>query len=287
MKQDIKKKRKRKPKPTQLNQFVGSKRKRSLRPDRTQLKAIYKLMLTAMPEARVNQLILAVHWYDAAFDWAKDDERKNLKLQTVPKVKAIEAVDDLRAMSLNASNLSKREDILRKLIQKFELVMSGIIRTKSIASVYTKLHKIQARLEKRSQRLEAKFKMVIDFLEKALQPRNAKGDPVQFKVGDLSEKDRSVSIDLRSFMYSKSYAQKMLAIYKREGLLPIIISEVDWLARICAHKPDEEQKGKWIIDLKNDRDSIFQMLRNLVEYCRSNPKLSRRLIKTKRRSRKK
>jgi hypothetical protein len=282
-----KSKRKRKPKPTQLNQFVGSKRKRKPRPDRKQLKAIYKLLLSAIPEARVNQLIAAVHWYDAALDYIKDDERKNLKLQTTKKTKVLDSIEDLRTMSMNANSLSKREDILRRLIEKFEQALAGIIRTKTLTSVYAKLKKIQTRLEKRSLRLESKSKIVIGFLEEALQPRNARGDSVQFKVGDLSEKPRSASIDFRTIMYSKEYAQQMLATLKKDGFFPIVLSEIDLLARICAHKPNEEEKGKWIVDLKKDRDSIFQMLQNLINYCQRNPKLSRRLIKTKRRSRRK
>src|SRR5579864_4885053 len=113
------KKRKRKTKHTQLSSFVGSKKKKAARPDRRQLKAIYKLMMTALPEARINALITAVKWYDAALDWVRDDDRKNVKLQSLIKQRTLEAIDDIREMSLNTPHIQRREELLKKLITKF------------------------------------------------------------------------------------------------------------------------------------------------------------------------
>lgn len=283
-KKSDKKKRKRKPKPTQLNQFVGSKRQKKHRPDKTQLKTIYKLMLTAIPEARVNQLILAVHWYDSAIDYIKDDERKNLKLQTTVKVRLLESIDNLREMSFKTSNLGKKEELLKKLVQKFEQTLSGILRTKTIESIYAKLKKVQARLERRTKRLEAKYQIVIGFLEEGLRPINARGESVSFRVGDM-EKPRQVSVDLRSLMYSKQHAQEILSKFRKDGLLPVAIQELEYLAQICAHKPNEEERGKYIIDIHRVKVAIFEMLNNLIDYCRSNPKLARRLVKIRRKKR--
>jgi len=286
------KKRKRKSKPTQLSSFVGSKKKRSPRPERRQLKAIMKLVITPMVEARVNALITVVKWYDAALDWIRDDDRKSFKLQTMQKQRILDSIDGIRDMSLNTNNIHQREELLKKLIGKFEEAVKGIYRIKSLASTYTKLAKVKKRLERQAERTQAKYSKVIDILQDALKPKNAQGQTVQFKVGDMKDgegniKERSVSIDFRSFMYAKSYAQKMVTIFKQDGLLPLALKEIPWLARVGAHKPNEEEKGKFIIDIHKEISSIFEMMTNLVEYCRTNPKVGRRLVKIKRKARKK
>lgn len=289
---EVPKKRKKKVKHTQLSSFVGSKKKRAPRPERTQLKSIYKLMMTALPEARVNALIAAVKWYDAALDWIRDDERKSVKLETTLKQKALEAIDDLREMSLNAPHIERREELLKKLLTKYEEALKGIYRTKTIASAYVKLAKAKKRLEAKAERLATKYSKVIDILQDALKPKNSNGDTVQFKVGDLNDseghaKDRSVSIDFRSFMYSKAYAQQMMTMFRQDGLLPLALKEIPWLARVGAHKPNEEEKGKFIIDVHKEITSTHTMMNNLVDYCRSNSKIGRRLVRIKRKPRRK
>jgi hypothetical protein len=286
------KKRKRKSKPTQLSSFVGSKKKRSPRPERRQLKAILKLILTPMVEARVNALITIVKWYDAAIDWIREDDRKSIKLQTMQKQRILDSIDGIRQMSLNTNNIVQREELLKKLIGKFEEALKGIYRTKSIASAYTKLSKVKKRLDRQAERTQVKYSKVIEILQDALKPKNAQGQSVQFKVGDMKDgagniKERSVSIDFRSFMYAKSYAQKMVTIFKQDGLLPLVLKEIPWLARVGAHKPNEEDKGKFIIDIHKEISSIFEMLTNLTDYCRTNSKVGRRLVKIKRKKRKK
>jgi hypothetical protein len=139
-------------------------------------------------------------------------------------------------------------------------------------------------LEKRAKRLEAKYKMVIGFLEEGLNPKNYSGESVSFKVGDL-DKPRMASYDLRSLMYSKEHAQQILVAYKRDGLLPVAMSELPWLSHICAHRPNEEKRGKFIVNVHKVNESTIEMLNNLISYCRSNPKIARRLVKTRRKKR--
>jgi hypothetical protein len=126
--------------------------------------------------------------------------------------------------------------------------------------------------------------MVIGFLEEGLNPKNYSGESVSFKVGDIA-KPRMASSDLRSFIYSKEQAQQILIAYKKDGLLPVAISEIPWLSQTCAHKPNETEKGKFIIDIYRVNKSTIEMLNNLVNYCRLNPKIARRLVKTRRKKR--
>lgn len=287
---ETKKKRSRKPKPTQRSSFVGSKRLRPKRPDKRQLRAIFRGLLTATPETRVNTLIAAVHWYDTALEWIKDDEKKNVKLQSIMKLKTLNMIESIRDISIETLDLSSREEHLKRIITKFEDLLKGILRTKSITSVYQKLSKMRSRLEKRAARLSAKYQMIIDMLQDSLSPQNSKGESVKLKVGDNikvndEEKPRHASVDFRTILYSRSHAQQMLFTFRQEGLLPVALTEINWLARVCAYKANDQDKGH-LVDIQQDRKAIFDMMNNLIDYCRMNPKISKKLVRTRRKSRK-
>lgn len=279
-------KRKKRSKPTQLSSFVNSKKKKPQRPSRTQLKAIYKQLLNPTVEARVAALISVCHWYDHVVEYCKSIEKKNLQLQTLTASRALASADELRQLSFNTTKEADKEHLLIKTVEKLELATKGLIRVKPVSYIYGKLKKLKSKLARREGRLQAKHERVINFLQGALKPKNANGNTVLLKVGEIG-KDRSTSSDMRTMLYSRQHAKQMMETFRHEGFMLLVAQELPWLAKVASFVRDASAPTGYKPDLEREKVAVAQMWKHVVDYCRANPYVTKRLVRTPRTRRRK
>lgn len=273
------------PKPSKRVSTKKVKENVAKRPDRRELKSIYRGLLSTDVNLRIDSLSKALRWYDQARLWARNDPKKSKKVLT-ENLRLFDKSDGLRQRATNVNNLKEREVSLKEAVTYCELALDGIVATKPVEMVYEKLAKIEDKLKKKSEKLTAKYQTILTTLQDALRPENKHGKEIALKVSESQEKARTISGDVRTMSYSKEHAKGMVEVFRKKGLLPLAYEEIKqlYIPMGCDMNP---QTNQWSADWHACIGAIEKLYKNLIDYVETNPKLGRRLIRAKRKPRQK
>jgi hypothetical protein len=255
------------------------------KPDKRELKASYKALLTTDTDLRVQALAKALHWYDALLDWAQNDTKKSKRL-SVDSLKLVNLIFGLRQRANDTQDLKIKEESLIDAIRHYETILKGAIKTKSVSLVYEKLKKVVAKIKKKEDRLTSKHQKTLTLLQEILKPRNHKGVEMVLKITPGAIKERGLSSDFRALGYSKEKAETIAYRIRLEGILPVVHEEITPLALLGGSEWDEE-KQKFIPDFGKQLIAFKYLWGNVIEYAKANPKLARKFVRVKRSKRRK
>lgn len=271
---------------------MPSRRRKSDRPDKKLLRAIYKKIYTATPEMRAVVLIEALKWYDVAWNWLNTREDK-LKKLTTKQFKALNNVEIWRTRADNTKEATAKEEHLKKAIEQYEIGLV-ILHPKTLKSVYEKLKTIKTRLAKREDRLLDKYEGFTKLLVDVLQLHNSREELLNLRVTEM-KKSWQITGDFRTLFINRKKIQKAVEVSKQQGFWNMLMHKepgrdsnflmdlLNWSSFI----EDKTHPEKFKIDTLIRWKHLWKTLSSFTTYANNNPKFGRRVIKVKRKRRKK
>lgn len=225
---------------------------------------LYKGLLTSAIAQRIQVLSQALQWYDGAIEYVV----KNKKVMPSGH-KELTKGAKTRELGIRTNFLEERETAFRQTLRHYERFCIKL-RPTHVDKFYSVYMAKRKKLAAKASRLDSKHEHLTRMIEDALP-----GSGLKIKVIDNAVKPRHYDGE-GTFSYSAEHADKMRRIFRREGLLALVVQEIQYIARAMATSPDGS--GGFVHDPKKQNDAYVKLLMNFVKYCKS-VEAPRRLIR--------
>jgi len=170
------------------------------------------MQLTALSEA--------INWYDVAVPYVLS-QNTNLA-QSAEMQKSYNRANGARNLGINPGATEQEQELsLRTAVRLYEKIVreSKVIpKMPEMETYYKKLEAVRGKLEASQARLTGKFDTVVTPLNKAF------GGKIKFAVAE-AEKARQFDGN-GTVTFSREYAQQLYHQVKREGVLPLLLSQL-------------------------------------------------------------
>lgn len=225
------------------------------KPDKRYLKTLYKGLLTASLTQRIQVLSQALQWYDDAIEYVvfvkKVRQIRNKNLSKAQKA---------RELGISTKNLEERETAFRTAIRGCELYCEKL-RPPRVDKFYSLFTIKKKKLVAKDVRLNEKHAFILRFLS-----LSTKGSGLKLKVIDNAQKPRQFNGE-NEFGYSADHVDKMRRMFRKEGLLPLVVQELPYLTRAMALSTTGS--GGFVHDPKKQNAAYEAMLNSFVKFCNS------------------
>lgn len=257
------------------------------RPKRTELRKIYKELLSADRDQRVTALAQAMSWYDKCLVYV---HYKQEWKWTTAQLREKNRGEKARASGIASNDSKKKELEFTETLKAFEKVAKDI-KPPSILKVLSKLNKEKPKLEARKKKLHNKFGEFLQLISTALNPKNADEKSISLYADKLTSNFRissegNVTLDRKFLGGIRSTTRKQGLLAGTIQLLPVL-SEAG--ARIPEVDRENHKTGKVVMSYANRYRAVMSMIENLFQYAikTENPKKLVRRIKEKKDERQK
>lgn len=240
------------------------------RPRPSELRKIYKGLITENPSQKVAALLTAMHWFDKKWPYV---QFRSASKKMAPQL-------DLRETFLtcweSASDVIKPETQVgwyKTAISAAEKLMLSVkVKVPPIAKFLAVADVRKEQLETEAARLEEKYAKVLTILDSALQPVMTNGKSVKLKIGNIKERF-IVDPELATVVFRKDLARDMYRLLRREGLLPLVVEVLDPLSRISSYELEKNldgtNTGRKVVNKDVQLTAVFALFDNLVKFGQS------------------
>jgi len=200
------------------------------KPNASVLRHYYKAFVTPDLGQRADSLTRALQWYDEATQFII---KSGVKL-TPERVKAQERAAKTWASGAGPGRTNEEKDTFFRLaIQSYEKFIDPDFQVPKLQMFLDILDSKKDWLKAKQDRLESKLGDLFAIMNKALQPKNVKGLPVTVGIGQVLEPYK-MDPEHSQLNYRRDEAKKLRLIWRRQGLLPLILAVMDPVSRICS-----------------------------------------------------
>lgn len=241
------------------------------RPRRTELKVIYKDLISTSQEQRINTLRRALGWYDRCtayvghaleYDWH------------ITQLKSKNAAERIRSAAINTTVPDNKEKLFLKSINYYQKLVKSY-KSPSISIYLKKLRSERDKLEVRKRKLNKRYGEFLNTLKVVLAPRNSQEEPITLKVDKLSVEHR---IDGKgNITFDNKYVAYLSKLSRKQGMLSAVI-EIFPVLMEAAGTMDEvdlqnHRTGRVVISNSKCKASVVPMLKKLNQhFMHDNPR---------------
>lgn len=244
------------------------------RPKLGELKRIYRDLISADVDQRVETLKKACHWYEGAIAYII--YFKALKLN---QKRAVAKAQKHRVAALSTNKDESKEHAYIDAIRCYETIVQKL-HPPRVNAYLSKYSKVRAVLMNRRSKYNRKFREYIDLLDHLLQPKNYDGTRIQLRVDKLSQQYRINSEGHVTF--DRKFLDVARRKSRKEGLLSGYLLLFPVLAEAEAMTMEKDIKGhrtgRYVVHGSKKAKAYEDMLANLVYHCLTS-KHSIRLIR--------
>lgn len=215
------------------------------RPRVSELRKVYKSLITEDASQRVAALFTAIHWFDAV---AGDEEQTSyLRFKTKNTFTPVQLALKEKFLSHweSARDAEKNEQKIQWLVMAIgsveKLLLSVKVKCPPIGKFIEIAELRQERLDEEAKRLMEKYTKVLTILE-FIQPRMPNGRLVKMKVGAIKE-PMIVDVEAETIVFSSATAREMYRLLRRKGLLPLFKEVSEPLSRIASYEIERNLNG--------------------------------------------
>jgi hypothetical protein len=241
------------------------------RPRRSNLKTIYKDLISSDSEQRVNTLRRAAAWYDLCITYI------GAKLEPIPyqwgktQLTHKNAAELMRSAAIDTSNNKQKEEYLIKSIRSYEKLVASY-RPPKIQIFLSKLKHDRDKLEQRRKKLQHRFGEFMKFLQTILRPKNIDGKDIQLKVDKLSVDHR---IDSQgNITFNNKLITYLSKVSRKQGMLTAVIDIFPLLMEAAGMKSELDTQGhatgRVIVSSSASKQAVIPMLKTLNQYYMHN-----------------
>lgn len=237
------------------------------RPKSKDLTMIYKGLMTVSIENRLATLAYALHWYDTAMPYFVQKG-----LLTVEIKSKLEKAVLCRRKGMGCTDPSQnheKETAFLMALRMYERAFEPL-KPPRVDKFYGEFQQRKATLELAQQKMEDKYGEIIRLLQVAI------GNRVKLNLAD-APKLRQYDPSMSTASYNREAAKQMTEKMRSEGFMAVFIEQLDFLARYASLENDG--KGGWTFDPQKQIDTMGEMLRDFVKFCRSE-EAPKKLVRT-------
>lgn len=239
------------------------------RPRRSELKSIYRDLLSSDVEQRVNTLARAMEWYDHCQAYVLHKQKGTL---TLPQKKQKNAALKLRHAGIITLKSEIKEENFIKTIKYYEKMVLSY-KPPLISKYLRRFSKEKKKLTRRKDKLSHQFKDFISLIKKSLNPKNSVGKEISIKVDKLSVSWRIDAEGNVTFDRKLLYAIKK--DIRRHGLLAGVLQLLPVLSECAARTVELDNRnvptGKIIVSNRLKYNAVMDMLDGFLKYCIHEP----------------
>jgi len=262
-----------------------------VRPKRSQLKKIYRNLITTDTSQRVTALAQAMEWFDKVSKYVAWMTLYKQKLAwdanpwTTIQLRFKNALELARTQGNNTLHDPLKEKYYIKTIENFEKMVNGF-KPPLVRMVLDKYDAQKAKLEDRQKKFRNRFGEFLELMRKALQPRNPEGKRIELRVDKISSPFR---IDAEgNVTFDRKVVSNLRRMTRKHGMMSAALQMIPVLSEAAARVPELDPKGHKTGRMMASKRKIIaaerQMWNCLHQYQMLDPKprkLVRRLRKKK------
>lgn len=224
------------------------------RPKTKDLRMILKGLLTVSLANRIASLVYGLQWYDQALPYMVQKG-----LLTAQAKKLLEIAVKCRKQGIGTSNDDEKETAFLMALRQYEKACVGL-KPPLVDKFFDQFKAKKVALEAKQKKLEMKFGNVVQLLQKAI------GNRVKLAVAD-AQKPFQYDPGLTSVSYNREAAKQMALQFRAEGIFPVLVGQMDLLARHAALQPDGN--GGWSYDPAKHVEINQEMLQSFITFAKS------------------
>lgn len=257
-----------------------------IRPKVKDLRGIYKGLITTDIGQRLDILLYALKWYDAALDYITLKQKGVL---TPDQLKMQDKSIKCRLQGQGTTFVGEKEMAYRRALVVMERVAKDVLQPPLVDTYYKLLDSKKAKLEAKTDRWEEKYGDTIQLFEKILKPKNREGLVIGMEISPIDEPVHK-DAELKRLAFRPDVAKAIHKKRIREGVLaavlesvtvmdrktppvPVEFSFLEELARLSAMEKQLDQNQEWtgqyIAKEGLQKLALLQMLRNVTEWART------------------
>ena len=231
-----------------------------VRPKTSILRKIMKGLLTASLNNRLASLSYALQWYDSAIPYLLG--KQLIKMSADPKnptkeQAALNTAVKCRKLGIGATIDHEKETAFLMALRNYGKACHAL-KPASVDTYYDMFKNQKVQLEAKQQKIEQKFGSVITLLQKAI------GSRLKLQVAD-AVKPVQYDSALTSLSYNRDAAKALAIKFRQEGILSVLVDQMDLITRHAALKPDGA--GGWVYDSAEQLNIVGQVLENFLKFA--------------------
>lgn len=224
------------------------------RPKTKGLRLILKGLMTVSQANRIASLSYALQWYDQALPYLVQKGLLDAKAKRL-----LELAVKCRKQGIGTSNDHEKETSFMTALRQYEKAC-GSMKPPQLDKFYDLFNSKKSQLEAKQLKLESKFGTVIQLLQKAI------GGRLKLTVAD-AQKPFQYDPGLTSVSYNRDAARSLAVKFRQEGLLAVLLDQMDILAQHAALQPDGH--GGWSYDPARHVTVVNEMLASFIEFAKT------------------
>lgn len=261
-------------------------------PDVRVLSAALKGYVSPSETDRLAALAAACLWYDDALLWVMSDTNHLPGLPQTEFAKAIDIAAKCRARAGGSTFPAEKDTALRTAIERYEKVCCKVPKLPLLAASIAEFEKERVRDEARQAALDGKFQALLGEIQTALglpfkvgfcehdkfwvangmadgctghQITWQSGSIRELKVEDDKARARKACPDVGMSVYNVAAAKALADDVKRQGLLPVMLRELNVLTRHSAYETPDGG-NTWVLNRDKLNALREQALVNLTAW---------------------
>lgn len=246
------------------------------RPSARDLRVAYKGLISADQTLRLAALGQALQWYDRALPYVMF--KKGGK-QTADDLAILDKAVKCRARYVQGATNSEKETSARMALRQYQK-LCAVCKPPNVDEFFATLQTDEQRLKEKQVRLEMKFAQLKQAFV-GMQLTNLDGKPIDLKIAP-SEQAYRMDPERSMLTLSRGYARELYRKFRREGMLPFVITILEPVSRMMSMEPERDPAGqptgKYIVKAAAQKDAITKILNGLVAFAKT-PQAPRKLVR--------
>ena len=253
----------------------GVKQKRPLV---SELRSIYKDLVSLDAGQRLNCLAQAMAWYDNALPYLLG----KTGALTTEQAKDWDTAAKCRDRGISTTFNGEKESAFKQALIRYQKVCDAVLSPPDVRLFYAELDQDESRIKERQERMEQKYGQLLDLLNKSLKPVNVDGKPVEIKIGNI-QNNYQMDPERSSFTLQRAMVKELRTVARLEGLLVVVFELLKPLSKLCSLKPEQDaagiKTGRYVTTASEQMQAYDKLLSNFIEYCKIPDATPKRLVK--------
>jgi hypothetical protein len=232
-----------------------------IRPKVKDLRMVLKGLLTVSIGDRLAALHYALQWYDGVVPYMFGKKMIPMGTAIAPtkEQKRIALAIKARKQAQGTKIDHEKETALLLAVKSYEIACA-MMKPASVEKYY-ELYKLKKEtLEKKQAKLELKFGLVFQLMQKVV------GQRFKITVSD-AQKARQYNPNLSTLNYNREAAKAFALQFRAEGFLPVFIGQLETFSRSASLYSDG--KGGFVYDTAKHLEAYNEMLAELVAFLKT------------------
>lgn len=232
------------------------------RPKRSDLKSIYRGLITTNKSQRVDTLVKAMHWYEELIAYL----RYKAKF-TLAQDRAEAAAEKYRLSGQRSNKDEHKEEAYKEAIRSYEK-LSRKYHVPKLGTYASKFSHVRFKIEKSHRRMAHKFTDYLNLIDDALRPVNIEGLRLHLSVDKLRS-DYIIS-PTGNVTFNRKFLEESRRTSRELGLLPGFKMLFPALTQAASQTMEVDAKhfrtGRYVISPERRYTALCNMIENLIRY---------------------